>query len=87
MPVPPRTFASEALADARYRYEETKEPVAEIADRLGIGERTLYSNIRTWGWRQRRPAGAKAANAEAAGAPSASGITLSALELEVLQAA
>jgi transposase-like protein len=92
MPVPPRTFASEVLADARYRYEETKEPVAEIADRLGIGERTLYSNIRTWGWRQRRPAGAKAANAQAAnaqaaGAPAASGITLSPLELEVLQAA
>ena len=87
MPVPPRTFASEALADARYRYEETREPVAEIANRLGIGERTFYSNIRTWGWRQRRPAGAKAANAEAAGAPAVSGITLSALELEVLQAA
>ena len=87
MPRPPRTFASEALADARYRYEETKEPVAEIAGRLGIGERTLYSNIRVWGWRQRRPAGAKAANAEAASAPAASGVRLTALELEVLRAA
>ncbi len=87
MPVPPRTFAPAALADARYRYEETKEPVATIADRLGIGLRTLHSNIRTWGWRQRRPPGAKAANAAAASAPATSALTLSALELEALQAA
>ncbi|MEA2876070.1 MAG: hypothetical protein QOF14_1266 [Hyphomicrobiales bacterium] len=87
MPRPPRIFAPAALADARYRYEETMEPFASIAARLGIGERTLHTNIRAWGWRRRRPAGAKAANAEAASAPAASGITLSALELEVLRAA
>jgi hypothetical protein len=87
MPRPPRIFAPAALADARYRYEETMEPFASIAKRLGIGERTLHTNIRAWGWRQRRPAGAKAANAEAASAPAASGVTLTALELEVLRAA
>ena len=87
MPRPLRIFTPAALADARYRYEETPEPFASIASRLGIGERTLHTNIRAWGWRQRRPAGAKAANAAAAAAPAASGRTLSALELEVLQAA
>lgn len=87
MSVPPRSFPPAALTDARHRYEETKEPVASIAGRLGIGERTLHTNIRAWGWRQRKPAGAKAANAKTASAPATSAVTLSALDLEVLRAA
>jgi hypothetical protein len=54
MSKPPRSFAPADLADARYRYEETNETVASIARRLGIGERTLHSNIVFWGWHQRR---------------------------------
>jgi hypothetical protein len=55
MPVPPRSFSRAALADARHRYEETREPVDDIATRLGIGTRTLHTNIRRWKWRLRRP--------------------------------
>jgi len=87
MPVPPRIFAPEALADARYRYEETSESVISIAKRLGIGERTLRSNIHKWNWRQRRPADASAANAEAARAAVTPAVVLSALELEAVQTA
>jgi hypothetical protein len=87
MPVPPRTFAPAALADARYRYEETTESVISIAKRLGIGERTLRSNIHKWNWRQRRPAGAGAAKAEAARAAVTPAVVLSALELEAVQTA
>jgi len=87
MPVPPRSFSPAALADARYRYEETRERVASIAEWLGIAERTLHTNIRRWGWRQRKAAGAHAASDDAASAPATSAVALSALELEALRAA
>ena len=54
MPVPPRIFTPEELADARYRYVETGEPLVLIAKGLGISERTLSRNIRIWGWPHRR---------------------------------
>src|SRR5437763_1986410 len=54
MSKPPRSFAPADLADARYRYEQTNETVASIARGLGIGERTLHSNIVFWGWRPRK---------------------------------
>jgi len=90
MPVPPRSFSPAALADARYRYEETKERVASIAERLGIAERTLHTNIRRWNWRLRKqplpkvtPPARKAE--ESLSAPPA--VTLSAAELEALRTA
>ena len=55
MPRPPRTFTAAEIADARHRYEETDEPLIPIADRLGIGERTLHRYITRWGWRRRLP--------------------------------
>src|ERR1041385_9036691 len=54
MPVPARSFTPEQLADARYRCEETDEPHASIAKRLGISERTLRRNIVRWSWEKRR---------------------------------
>ena len=54
MPVPPRIFTPEALADARFRYEETDEPNVSIARRLGISERTFSRNVVRWGWERRR---------------------------------
>jgi hypothetical protein len=56
MPVPSHTFAPEALADARCRYEETDEPNVSIARRLGISERTFSRNVVKWGWERRRQA-------------------------------
>jgi transposase-like protein len=67
----PRTFSRAALADARHRYEETKESVASIAARLGIGERTLHTKIRKWNWRQRRPGRSSRTAGHAVGAPAA----------------
>ena len=54
MPVPPRIFTPEALADAHYRYVETDEPNVSIARRLGISERTFGRNVVKWGWERRR---------------------------------
>ena len=59
MPVPPRIFSPEALADARYRYEETDEPNASIARRLGISDRTFSRNVVRWGWERRRQSARK----------------------------
>jgi hypothetical protein len=87
MPPAPRIFAPAALADARYRYEETSETIVSIAARLGISERMLRYNIHVWGWRQRRPAAAAAANAAAARAAVTPAVVLSALELEAVQTA
>jgi hypothetical protein len=74
MSLPPRSFSRAALADARRRYEETKELVPSIARRLGVGERTMHTNIRKWGWRLRRPSQSAAlrggARASAAAAPA-----------------
>ena len=52
---PPRTFTAAAIADARYRYEETDEPLVLIAERLGIGERTLNRYVARLKWRRRLP--------------------------------
>jgi hypothetical protein len=71
MSVPPRSFSRAALADARHRYEETKESVASIAVRLGVGERTMHTNIHKWGWRLRRPSQSAALRGGASAAPAA----------------
>jgi len=55
MPRPQRTFTATEIADTRYRYEETDELLVSIADRLGIGERTLQRYIARWKWRPRLP--------------------------------
>ncbi|MGB9364928.1 MAG: hypothetical protein WCE79_02830 [Xanthobacteraceae bacterium] len=59
MPVPPRIYTPEALADARYRYVETDEPNVSIARRLGISERTFSRNVVKWGWERRRQSARK----------------------------
>lgn len=71
MPVPPRIFAPEALADARHRYEETDEPNVSIARRLAISERTFSRNVVKWGWERRRQS-ARRQMAQAAPDPVAS---------------
>lgn len=77
MSVPPRSFSRAALADARHRYEETKESVASIAVRLGVGERTMHTNIHKWGWRLRRPSQSTALRGGAsAGTPAAAALPI-----------
>lgn len=90
MSVPPRSFSPAALADARYRYEQTKEKVASIADRLGIGERTLHSNIHKWNWYPRRPrlmGKSQPAQAEPLNAPAPAGVMLPVLDAEAARVA
>jgi hypothetical protein len=48
-----RIFTPAAIDDARERYEETDEPVAEIAADLEIEVGTLYRYMKKWGWRLR----------------------------------
>jgi hypothetical protein len=88
MSVPPRSFSPAALADARYRYEQTKEAVASIAARLGIGERTLHSNIHKWDWYPRRPRLAiSPRKAETLGAPAPVEVMLPVLDAEAARVA
>src|SRR3954468_5895409 len=54
MPVAPRIFTPAEIADTRFRYVESDEPLVSIAKRLGTSEKTLSRNIRTWGWPYRR---------------------------------
>ena len=71
MPVPPRIFSPEALADARFRYVETDETNVSIARRLAISERTFSRNVVKWGWERRRQS-ARKQMAQAAPDPVAS---------------
>ena len=70
MPVPPRIYTPEQLADARYRYVETDE--TQCLDRAGgsaISERTLSAETSSdWGWERRRQS-ARKQMAQAAPAP------------------
>jgi hypothetical protein len=75
-----RTFTPELMANGRYRYEETDEPVAAIAVDFGVHPRTFREYTRKWGWRQRKdrppldlsPALRALAEAAAAAPPEAS---------------
>jgi len=54
MPVPPRIYTPEEIADTRFRYVETDEPLPSIAKRLRTSEKTLQRLIRSQGWPYRR---------------------------------
>jgi hypothetical protein len=49
-----RGYTPEALANARWRYEETNEPQASIALDLGIDRRSLHGVAQKHGWRLRK---------------------------------
>lgn len=53
MRTPALKLDPEAVAKARWLYERTQTRVGDIAAFLGIGERTLYSKMRIWGWKRR----------------------------------
>lgn len=54
MAVPPRRLAPKRLGEARRRYEETREPVDDIARFLGIASRTFFTLARKLGWQSRK---------------------------------
>jgi hypothetical protein len=49
-----RGYTPEALANARWRYEETNEPQASIALDLGIDRRSLHGVAQKHGWSLRK---------------------------------
>jgi hypothetical protein len=53
MPVPPRPISPEQFAEGRRLYEQTRMPVDDIARMMGIGTRTFYTRVRSWGWQRR----------------------------------
>jgi len=51
-----KTFAPDAVANARRLYEQTQTPLNEVAASLGITRCTLASRIVEWGWTPRKTA-------------------------------
>jgi aminoglycoside phosphotransferase (APT) family kinase protein len=50
-----KSYTAAELADIRFRYEETPEPLWSIARRHNMDERTLNRLVRRQGWRMRAP--------------------------------
>jgi len=48
-----KTFAPDAVANARRLYEQTQTPLDAVAASLGITRQTLASRIVEWGWTPR----------------------------------
>lgn len=55
-----KTFAPDAIANARRLYEHTKTPLGQVAAALGITRGTLAARIIEWGWTPRATAGSGA---------------------------
>jgi hypothetical protein len=52
-----RGFTPEAIANIRYRYEETDEPVASIAKDYGVHRKTIEQLAKREGWKMRKQRG------------------------------
>ena len=53
MAIPLIPISPEQMAEGRRLYEQTRMPVADIADMLGIAASTFFTRSRAWGWRRR----------------------------------
>jgi hypothetical protein len=50
----PINLTPELKENGRYRYEETDEPTASIAEDLGVHPSTLIRLVKRWGWKNRK---------------------------------
>jgi hypothetical protein len=53
MPAARKNVTPEQMADGRYRYEQTNEPVRDIAADLGMSVTTFHCRATEWGWKKR----------------------------------
>jgi hypothetical protein len=53
MPATRKQIPGEKIAHAKYLYEDTSVPVADIAAMVGLSPRTFRSRVSEWGWKKR----------------------------------